>query len=125
MADKKISVLNSKVNIELTDLVCIVDKTAIPIETKYVTVANFLVSLRIRRGETDSDSVASGVTKAFVFSSAIGTDITGADYDLIITCVDALNITEIIGFEISNRTQLGFEISPIADALITFTAILK
>ncbi len=123
MADAKITALTAKTTIELTDLIPLVDMTGIP-TTKKMTVANFLVSLRIRQGETDSDTVLAGITKAFVFSAALGTAVDGSDYDLPLTCVDALNATEEIGYVITNRTQNGFEITPVADAYISFTAIL-
>ena len=38
MADKKISQVTEKLTIELTDLIPIVDKTASPIETKYIKI---------------------------------------------------------------------------------------
>ena len=124
MSDSKISALTTKTNIELTDYLVLVDNTASPIETKKTTVANFLLSLRLRQGESGSDTVSAESTKSFLFSADIGTATDGSDYDLIITCVDALNATEIIGYEITNRTEAGFDITPISDAIITFTALL-
>jgi hypothetical protein len=124
MADKKISALTTKVTSELTDYICIVDNTAAPIETKKQTIAQFLVSHRIKQGESGSDTVAAGVIKAFIFTAAIGTAVDGSDYNLIINCTDGLNSTTIVCYEISNRTQNGFNITPVADAYIEFTAIL-
>jgi hypothetical protein len=125
MADKKISQLTSKSTPELTDLLVLVDVTAAPDETKKCTIAEFLIALRIRQGECGGDTVAANVSKAFLFTSAIGTAVDGSDYELIITCFNALNSTEVIGYEVSNRTQNGFDITPIADAVIGYTAILK
>jgi hypothetical protein len=125
MADKKISALTAKTILELTDLIPIVDISAIPIETKYITVANMLVSCRIVQGEIDNNNVLASVGWSVSFSSPIGTDVTGKDYELIITCFDSPNSTTIVGYTITNRTQLGFNIMPEMDAFIGYTAVLK
>jgi hypothetical protein len=124
MADSKISALTSKATPELGDYLCIVDNTGTP-ETKKCTVAQFLVAMRLRAGEFNNNNVTAGVPWAVVFSAALGSAVDGSDYTLVITCVDALNPTETIGYVITNRTQNGFEIDPVKDAFIEYTAILK
>lgn len=124
MADKKITALNAKTAIELTDLIPIVDMTGTP-TTKKVTVANFLVSLNIRTGYNAS-SLADNITGwVVVFPSAIGTAVDGSDYTLVISCWDALNPTETIGYVVTSRTQNGLSIMPVSNAFIEITAILK
>ena len=125
MADKKYTQLTAATP-DLADTIIFVDASEpAGTENRKCTLAALLVALRVRVGETDADTVLEGVLKAFVFSAALGTAVDGSDYDLIITCVDALNLTTVIGCTVTNRTQLGFEITPIADAYIFYTAILK
>jgi hypothetical protein len=123
--DKKISQLTAKTIIELTDIIPIVDNSVIPAETKHITVANLLLSLRLRQGETNNGNVIAGVGWAVLFSNDLGTDTDGLDYDLIITCVNSRNHSEVIGYEITGRNEKGFIINPISNAFIEYTAILK
>jgi len=124
MADKQDTILTSATP-ALADIITFVDSSEpAGTENRKCTIAELLVALRLKQGESDSAIVLASVTKAFIFSAALGTAVDGSDYDLIITCVDALNMTETIGYAVTNRTQLGFEITPIADAYVTFTAIL-
>jgi len=124
MADKTDSQLTTATP-ALLDIITFVDSSEpVGTENRKCTIAAFLTTFRIKQGESDSAIVLAGVTKAFVFSTAIGTAVDGSDYDLPLTCMDALNATEIVGYVITNRTQNGFEITPTADAYISFTAIL-
>lgn len=121
----KITQLTEKTAIALTDLMIIADMSESTPSTKKCTVAHFLVSLRIRVGENDSDNVAATTPWAVVFTSPIGSAVNGSDYDLIISSTDALESTELVGYVISARTQNGFTISVVDDAWVEYTAILK
>ena len=124
MADKKDTQLTSATP-ALADIITFVDSSEpVGTENRKCTIAELLIALRLKQGESNSAVVSAGVLKAFIFSAAIGTAVDGSDYDLIINCVDKLNETELIGRVITNRTELGFEITPVADAYISFTAIL-
>ena len=125
MPDSPIYLLPLKTSVELTDYLVIDDMSATPVVTKKIMVASFLVSLGLLQGFSDSAFVSAGITKTFTFTQSLGTAIDGSDYDLPINCMDALNVTEIIGYTITNRTQNGFQITPVSDAYISFTAILK
>ena len=123
--DKKDSELTTTTP-ALDDITTFVDVSApAGTENRKCTYAALFVALRVRLGETDSATVLELVLKAFVFSAALGTAVDGSDYDLIITCVDALNMTTVIAYSVTSRTENGFSITPIADAYITYTAILK
>jgi len=119
--DSKISALTTKYPVALTDYMVIVDNTSTPPETKKCTVAQFLVSMNIKTGYNGSSAVA--VNWAVVFPSALGADTDGKDYDLIISCTDSHESTEQLGYAITNRTENGFTITPVAAAWIEYTAI--
>ena len=123
MADKKISQLTEKLTVELTDFIPIVDMTASPIETKYIKVSTLLISLGLVNGSLGSQTVT---TAGWVvtFASALGTDVNGKDYELLITCVDSELHSEAIGYEITARTQNGFTIVPLATAYIEYAALI-
>lgn len=123
MADKKISQLLEKLSVELTDFIPIVDNTASPIETKYVKVSTFLISLGLINGEIGSKSVTTSGW-AVTFASPLGTDVNGLDYKLLIICVDSALHSEDIGYELTARTQNGFTIVPLADAYVEFHALI-
>ena|ERR1035437_108161 len=125
MADKRVSELTAKTVIELTDELIINDNSAVPIETKKCTVAAFLVSLGIRTGQTFNVQLTTDAPHAFVFDNAMGSNVEGIDYDLIVKCTDQPNSTEDIGFEITHRTQTGFTITPISAAWCEWTVIMK
>ena len=123
MADKKISQLTEKLSVELTDFIPIVDNTASPIETKYIKVSTFLISLGLINGEIGSQSVTTSGW-SITFGSPLGTDVNGLDYKLLITCVDSALHSESIGYEITARTQNGFTIVPLSDAYVEFHALI-
>ena len=123
MADLKISALAAKTTVALSDLIPIVDSETNPMTNKKVTLANLLVSLGIRQGETGSQTVTTA-GYAVVFANTLFTDVSGKDYDLIINCFTDETQTEKVGYRLANRTTLGFEIFPIATAYVVWTAIL-
>lgn len=123
MADLKISALTAKTTVALADLIPIVDSETSPLTNKKVTLANLLVSLGIRQGETGSQVVTTA-GYAVVFANTLFTDVNGKDYELVINCFTDENHTEKVGYNLANRTNLGFEIFPLATAYVEWTAIL-
>ena len=123
MADKKISELSAKTTVVLADLIPIVDSETNPLTNKKVTLANLLVSLGIRQGETGNQTVTTA-GYAVVFAKTLFTDVSGKDYELIINCFTDENHTEQVGYRLDNRSNLGFEIFPLATAYVEWTAIL-
>jgi len=123
MADKKISELSAKTTVVLADLIPIVDSETNPLTNKKVTLANLLVSLGIRQGETGSQTVTTA-GYAVVFAKTLFADVNGKDYELVINCFTDENHTEQVGYILDNRSNLGFEIFPLATAYVEWTAIL-
>jgi len=123
MADKKISELSAKTTVVLADLIPIVDSETNPLTNKKVTLANLLVSLGIRQGETGNQTVTTA-GYAVVFAKTLFADVNGKDYELVINCFTDENHTEQVGYRLANRTNLGFEIFPLATAYVEWTAIL-
>lgn len=116
--NKELQELDALSSAELTDLLYI--KRPGQFEGKQITVANFLLSLGIKTGESGGGNVTpSGNT--FVFSKSYG--LTSNDVHLIITCRNTDN--ETIGYEIINQTKDGFTIIPVENAVVTWTVILK
>ena len=121
MANLKTTQLTAIVSLALTDLIeVVVDVATTPVNRK-ITIANFLVALGLRRGETDIATVTTAGT-SIAFSSTWGT--SKDDYHLIITCRNADN-DSVIGYNIDNQDENGFDITPIADARVEYTVILK
>lgn len=111
----------------LGDIITFVDiDEPLPLKNKQCTFSGFLVAFRIKQGETIlPTAVSAGVTRSFLFSQPLGTATDGSDYDIgDMFCMNSLEGDTKVGFAISNRTENGLEITPVEDAIISFTAII-
>jgi hypothetical protein len=118
--NKRIDQLTEQTTAALTDLIYIGSPTGAA-EAKKITVANFLIGLNLKVGETDIANVTTA-GQTFVFTRAYGT--SANDYHLVITCRSARGDDE-IGYEITAQDENGFTIVPVENARIQWTVILK
>lgn len=118
--NKRIDQLTAQTTAALTDLLYIGSPTGAT-EAKKITVANFLVGLNLKVGESDIATVTTA-GQTFTFSRAYGS--SANDYHLIVTCRSSRGDDE-IGYEITMQNEYGFTIVPVENARIQWTVILK
>jgi hypothetical protein len=121
MADVKVSALPTVTVVALTDYIIVNKDITGTMTTCKITNANYLVSLGIRKGETNIINVTTaGIT--VTFANAHGA--SANDHHLVINCRNATDDSE-IGYEITAHDELGFTITPLEDARIEWTVIDK
>jgi len=118
--NKRTTDYDAATSLDLTDLIEIVVDIAGTPTNKKVTLANFLLYLGIRTGESGNEILIKDTPKVITFASTHGALV--GDHQLIITCRLA-DDTNSVNYTITDHTVNGFTITPDFDAKLGWTVL--